>query len=66
MRAQRMGISIVLLPSRRNQIGPGADSAVLAQRGEARPLQVIALEEVAGVEGDEAVVGVDDVEAAFS
>ena len=38
---------------------------VLAQRGEARLLQVVAVEKVVGVEGDEAAVGVDDVDAGF-
>ncbi len=38
---------------------------VLAQRGEARLLQVVAVEEVVGVEGDEAAVGMDDVDAGF-
>jgi hypothetical protein len=37
----------------------------LAERGQARSFQLVAVEEVVGVEGDEAPVGVDDVDAGF-
>ena len=37
----------------------------MAERGQARCFQVVAVEEVVGVEGDQAAVGVDYVDAGF-
>ena len=65
MRAERIGnIDCTSRQLRESDWGQGG-LGVLAQRGQARLLQVVAVEEVVGVEGDEAAVGVDYVDAGF-